>query len=209
MYDGVARTEAAKIGGVGLQIIRDWVLHFNERGPDGLLNGKSPGQPSKLNDVQRQAIARIIESGPIPAVHGVVRLVRDNDGAYGQAFTSRVRAMGIRDRLSPRSPWQNAYVERLIGTLRRDCLDHVLIFGERHLRRVLTLYSVYYNETRTHLGLGKDAPLRRAVQRSGAIVTAPVLSGLIIATHGYSFRERQPSPESRIFLVHVSWEHAF
>jgi transposase len=73
IYDGVARTEAAKIGGVGLQIIRDWVLHFNERGPDGLLNGKSPGQASKLNDVQRQAIARIIESGPIPAVHGVVR----------------------------------------------------------------------------------------------------------------------------------------
>ena len=61
------------IGGVGLQIIRDWVLHFNERGPDGLLNGKSPGQPSKLNDVQRQAIAGMIESGPIPAVHGVVR----------------------------------------------------------------------------------------------------------------------------------------
>src|SRR5438128_9893269 len=106
-------------------------------------------------------------------------LVRDNDGAYGQAFTSRIRAMGIRDRpISPRSPWQNAFVERLIGTLRRDCLDHVLIFGERHLRRVLTLYSVYYNETRTHLGLGKDAPIRRAVQRSGAIVTAPVLSGL-------------------------------
>ena len=73
IYDGAARTEAAKIGGVGLQIIRDWVLHFNERGPDGLLNGKSPGQPSKLNDVPRQAIVRIIESGPIPAVHGVVR----------------------------------------------------------------------------------------------------------------------------------------
>ena len=106
-------------------------------------------------------------------------LVRDNDGAYGQAFTSRVRAMGIRDRpISPRSPWQNPYVERLIGTLRRDCLDHVLIFGERHLRRVLTLYSLYYNETRTHLGLGKDAPRRRAVQRSGTIVTTQVLSGL-------------------------------
>ena len=58
IYDGATRTEAAMIGGVGLQIIRDWVLHFNERGPDGLLNGKSPGQPSKLNDVQRQAIAR-------------------------------------------------------------------------------------------------------------------------------------------------------
>src|SRR5215472_509573 len=64
IYDGATRTEAAMIGGVGLQIIRDWVLHFNERGPDGLLKGKSPGQPSKLNDVQRQAIARIIERGP-------------------------------------------------------------------------------------------------------------------------------------------------
>ena len=67
------RTEAAKIGGVGLQIIRDWVLRFNARGPDGLLDAKPPGQPSKLNDGQRQAIARMIESGPIPAVHGVVR----------------------------------------------------------------------------------------------------------------------------------------
>ena len=73
IYDGATRTEAAKIGGVGLQIIRDWVLRFNARGADGLLNGKSPGQPSKLNDVQRQAIVRMIESGPIPAVHGVVR----------------------------------------------------------------------------------------------------------------------------------------
>jgi transposase InsO family protein len=72
-------------------------------------------------------------------------LVRDNDRAYGQAFTNRVRTMGIRDRpISPRSPWQNAYVERLIGTLRRECLDHVLIYSERHLRRVLTLYSLYY-----------------------------------------------------------------
>jgi transposase InsO family protein len=106
-------------------------------------------------------------------------LLRDNDRAYGQAFTNRVRAMGIRDRpISPRSPWQNAYVERAIGTLRRECLDHVLIYGERHLRRILTLYSRYYNETRTHLGLGKDAPLRRSVQRSGTVVTIPILSGL-------------------------------
>jgi transposase InsO family protein len=87
--------------------------------------------------------------------------------------------MGIRDRpIAPRSPWQNPYVERLIGTLRFDCLDHVLILGERHLRRVLTLYSLYYNETRTHLGLAKDAPLRRAVQRSAAVVATPILSGL-------------------------------
>jgi transposase len=73
IYDGATRTEAAKIGGVGLQIVRDWVTRFNARGPDGLLDGKAPGQPSKLNDGQRQAIARMIESGPIPAVHGVVR----------------------------------------------------------------------------------------------------------------------------------------
>jgi transposase len=73
IYDGATRTEAAQIGGVGLQIIRDWVLRFNARGPDGLLDGKSPGQPSKLNNAQREAVARMIESGPIPAVHGVVR----------------------------------------------------------------------------------------------------------------------------------------
>jgi transposase InsO family protein len=120
---------------------------------------------------------QIVEAFPWDT--GPTYLMRDNDSAYGQAFTSRVRAMGIRDRpISPRSPWQNPYVERLIGTLRRDCLDHVLIFGERHLRRVLTLYSLYYNETRTHLGLSKDSPLRRAVQRSGTIVTTPILSGL-------------------------------
>jgi transposase InsO family protein len=80
---------------------------------------------------------QIVEAFPWDTVPAY--LVRDNDGAYGQAFTSRARAMGIRDRpISPRSPWQNPYVERLIGTLRRECLDHVLIFGERHLRRVLT-----------------------------------------------------------------------
>ena len=73
IYDGATRTEAAKIGGVGLQIIRDWVLRFNARGSDGLLDGKSPGQPSRLNDAQRQAIGLMIENGPISAVHGVVR----------------------------------------------------------------------------------------------------------------------------------------
>jgi hypothetical protein len=78
-------------------------------------------------------------------------LVRDNDGAYGHVFTSRVRAMGIRDRpTSPGSPWKNGYVERLIGTVRRECLDRMLIFGESHLRRVLASYAVYYNQARTH-----------------------------------------------------------
>ena len=73
IYDGATRTEAAKIGGVTLQIVRDWVVRFNAEGPDGLLNRKAPGQPSRLNDAQRCALMGMIESGPIPAIHGVVR----------------------------------------------------------------------------------------------------------------------------------------
>ena len=103
---------------------------------------------------------------------------RDFESEGGAAFDPSERANKSNRPISPRSPWQNPYIERLIGTLWRDCLDHVLILGEWHLRRVLTLYSIYYNETRTHLGLSKDAPRRRAVQRSGTIVTAQVLSGL-------------------------------
>jgi transposase InsO family protein len=87
--------------------------------------------------------------------------------------------MGIRDRpISPRSLWQNAYVERLIGTVRREYLDRMLIFGESHLRRVLASYAAFYNQARTHLALQKDAPLHRAVQRSGVIIAIPILSGL-------------------------------
>jgi transposase InsO family protein len=88
-------------------------------------------------------------------------------------------AMGIRDRpISPASPWQNGHMERLIGTVRRECLDRVLIFGEAHLRRILAVYASYYNESRAHLSLHKDAPLGRAVQRNGTIVATPILSGL-------------------------------
>src|SRR6266699_2169085 len=106
-------------------------------------------------------------------------LVRDNDRAYGHVFTTGVAAMGIRDRpISPGSPWQNGIAERLIGTLRCECLDHMVIFGEAHLRRILSSYAAYYNEVRTHLALGKDAPLGRTVQRTGVVVGIPVLSGL-------------------------------
>jgi len=91
----------------------------------------------------------------------------------------RLKTMGIRDRpISPASPWQNGHVERLIGTIRRECLDQVLIMGIQHLRRVLASYATYYNQTRTHLALQKDAPLRRAAQRFGRIGAIPVLSGL-------------------------------
>jgi Integrase core domain len=106
-------------------------------------------------------------------------LVRDNDQGYGHVFTSRLRAMGIRDRpISAGSPLQNPYVERLIGTVRRECLDRMLIFSEAHLRKMLSSYAAFYNEVLTHLALAKDAPLGRAVQRSGTIVAIPILSGL-------------------------------
>jgi transposase InsO family protein len=86
-------------------------------------------------------------------------LVRDNDRAYGQIFTARVRVMGIRDRpITPGSPWQNGIAERLIGTLRRECLDQLVVFGEGHLRRVLSIYA----GTGPHRSLQKDAPLRRS-----------------------------------------------
>ena len=106
-------------------------------------------------------------------------LIRDRDGAYGEVFIRRLRSIGIRDRpTSPRSPWQNAYAERLIGSIRRECLDHVVVFGERHLRHVLLSYMNYYNETRTHLSLDKDSPLSRTVERAGGILCRPVLGGL-------------------------------
>jgi transposase InsO family protein len=106
-------------------------------------------------------------------------LIRDRDRAYGEVFIRRLRSMGIRDRpTSPRSPWQNGYAERLIGSIRRECLDYVVVFGERHLRHVLKSYMNYYNETRTHLSLDKDAPLSRTVERAGRILCRPILGGL-------------------------------
>jgi transposase InsO family protein len=87
--------------------------------------------------------------------------------------------MGIRDRpTSPRSPWQNGYAERLIGSIRRECLDHVVVFGERHLRHLLLSYMKYYNQARTHLSLEKDAPVSRAVEQAGQILCRPILGGL-------------------------------
>jgi transposase InsO family protein len=106
-------------------------------------------------------------------------LIRDRDRAYGEVVTRRLAAFGIRDRpISPRSPWQNAYAERLIGSVRRKCVDHVVGFGERHLRHLLRSYQTYYNATRTHLSLNKDAPSPRAIERTGRILSPPILGGL-------------------------------
>jgi transposase InsO family protein len=106
-------------------------------------------------------------------------LIRDRDACYGSIFIRRVRLLGIRDHpTSARSPWQNAYAERLIGSIRRECLDHIVVTGEQHLRHILQCYLEYYNAVRTHLSLGNDAPMRRIVQCVGRIESRPVLGGL-------------------------------
>src|SRR5438552_11316240 len=94
-------------------------------------------------------------------------LIRDRDQVYGVAVRHRLRAMGIRDKpIAPRSPWQNGFAERLIGSIRRECVDHVIALGEAHLRRILQAYAHYYNDLRTHRSLDKDAPFSRPVQRN-------------------------------------------
>ena len=118
-------------------------------------------------------------------------LIRDRDGAYGDAFVRRLRSMGIRDRpTSPRSPWQNGYAERLIGSIRRECVDHIVVLGERHLRQVLLSYMKYYNEIRTHLSLDKDAPVPRPSVTFFAVLS---WAGCITNIPGFDLRQAQAS----------------
>jgi len=108
-------------------------------------------------------------------------LLRDRDAIYGSQFQRRVKSMGIEEVLTaPRSPWQNAFVERLIGSIRRDCLDHVTVLNDRHLKRILTRYFHYYHRWRTHLSLEMDSPESRSVQPPalGKVVQFPEAGGL-------------------------------
>ncbi len=108
-------------------------------------------------------------------------LLRDRDGIYGDYFRRRVSGMGIDEvPIAPRSPWQNPYVERLIGSIRRECLDHMIVLNEQHLRRLISSYLRYYHAARTHLSLEKDAPEGRRVQppAAGRVVALPHLGGL-------------------------------
>ena len=106
-------------------------------------------------------------------------LVHDRDRVFSSIVIRRLRAMGIRDKpIAPRSPWQNGFAERLIGSIRRECLDHVIVFGEAHLRRILRSYADYYNEVRTHRSLNKDAPMHRPVLTIGNLKSRPILGGL-------------------------------
>jgi hypothetical protein len=104
-------------------------------------------------------------------------MIRDCDRIYGIVVTRRLRSMGIRDRpTAPASPWQNGVVERLIGSIRRECVDHIIVLDEVHLRRILKSYARYYNETRTHLALDKDVPVSRPVQRAGVVRSLAILA---------------------------------
>jgi transposase InsO family protein len=106
-------------------------------------------------------------------------LIHDRDRIYGSVVTRRLRAMGIRDKPAPpASPWQNGFAERLIGSIRRECVDHITVLGGLHLRRVLKSYADYYNCVRTHRSLNKDAPVSRPVQRTGVISARAILGGL-------------------------------
>jgi transposase InsO family protein len=106
-------------------------------------------------------------------------LIRDRDRAYGEEFRRRVQSLGTQEILTaPRSPWQNAYVERLIGSIRRDCLDHIVVLSRRHLRKILQAYFAYYHRSRTHLALAKDAPDPREIMSHGKIVAIPQVGGL-------------------------------
>ncbi len=108
-------------------------------------------------------------------------LLRDRDGIYGHDYQQRVQAMGIEEVLiAPRAPWQNPYVERVIGSIRRECLDHVIVFSETHLRKILAEYLRYYHEARAHLSLDRNSPNPREVEplEAGRVVAEPFLGGL-------------------------------
>jgi putative transposase len=123
----------------------------------------------------QQIVEAFPGDGPVPKY-----LIRDRDGIYGDYFRRRVRNMGIREVVTSRkSPWQNPYAERVIGSIRRECLDHVIVFGEAYLRRILKSYVLYYNESRPHLSLQRNAPIPREVEPGrGRVIAIPHVGGL-------------------------------
>jgi transposase InsO family protein len=129
------------------------------------------------NPTAEWVVRQITEAFPWDGAPGY--MIRDRDRIYGAVVTRRLRAMGIRDKpIAPASPWQNGVVERLIGSIRRECVDHIIVLGEAHLHRILKSYARYYTETRTHLALDKDAPVSRPVQRIGVVGSRAILGGL-------------------------------
>ena len=166
-------------------------LPWNRCSPGSHERGR-PARPRGHNRIR--AAAAVVDCGDPTSDGGVVGtpnyrgipwdraptyIIRDNDRAFGSVFTRRIHAMGIRDRpTSFRSPWQNGHVERLIGSTRRECTDHLIVLNEEHLRRILAKFSTYYNGWLPHVSLAKDAPNRRPIERFGDIVAHAILGGL-------------------------------
>ena len=129
----------------------------------------------------RALLAKLADQrGPFwTPIEGPVPTPIDRDQIYGAVVTRRLRAMGIRDKpTAPASPWQNGFAERLVGSIRREYLDHIIVLGEAHLRRILKFYADYYNRVRTHRSLDKDAPVSRPVYRTGVICSHAIPGGL-------------------------------
>ena len=148
-----------------------WLADPAPRSPPHLMDGRDGTPDCRVDRPPAHGSLRMGPGTNIPAAR--------SRSDHGQFFTRRMRAMGILDQpTSPRSPWQSAYAERLIGSIRRECVDHIVVFGERHLRHALLSYMNYYNEVQTHLSLGKDAPVSRAVHTVGRIFPRPILGGL-------------------------------
>jgi transposase InsO family protein len=123
-------------------------------------------------------------NGGIPLGRGSGYMIRDRDRIYSTIVTRRLRAMGIRDKpIAPASPWQNGFAERLIGSIRRECLGHVIVLGEVHLRRVLKSYADYYNSVRTYRSLHKDAP----ISGPESFVHTRSSAGFTITTSAFKF----------------------
>ena len=168
--DGIAAVDLFVVPTVGLKLLYGLVIlgHGRRR----LIRCAVTAHPTS------EWIARqIVEA--FPWDEAPEYLVRDRDAVYGEIVKRRLRGLGIRDRpTAPRSPWQNAYVERLIGSIQRECIDHVIVFGDTHLHRILSAYATYYNQARTHLALRKDAPISRSIERFGHITAEPFIAGL-------------------------------
>ena len=168
--DGIAAMDLFVVPTVGFKLLFAWVVLRHDR--RRLVSFGVTAHPTAAWVSQQITEAFPWDTAP-------TYLLRDRDAVYGVEVRKRLKAMGIRDRpIAPRSPWQNGHVERLMGSIRRECLDHMLVLGEVHLRRVLAAYAGYYNEARTHLALGKDAPNGRPIQRNGSIRALPILGGL-------------------------------
>jgi transposase InsO family protein len=159
--DGVASVDFLVVPTIGFKLLYAFIIL--DHGRRKLLHIAVTYQPTT-----EWAARQIIEA--FPWCDAPVRLIRDNDAIFGAVFKEKLKTMNIRDGPTAlRSPWQNAYVERVIGSVRRECLDHIIVLNAAHLRRVLKTYAKYYNNARTHLSLEKTAPVPRSISASGAI----------------------------------------